>query len=129
MQNYYFDIEKVESITLTHQSETNYKWFEETPSSPKIFLGFKIGVKPAIPAGWSHCKDEQYRTSTSYFKGYDWYKVDETNKKIWNKACVHISLGYKRYNNTYFNSNEEAQKYVDKLILDSTKNFQVIVKG
>lgn len=57
-----------------------------------------------------------------------WLRVDEKNKKIWNKATVEIKLRYKDMVSKQFNSNEEAQAWIDEIISDSGKKFKVIIK-
>lgn len=134
MKKHYFELDKVDSITLTHERETNYRWYPEIPATPKMFLGIPIGTNKAIPAGWNEYVDENGnekwpndRTKTSYFKDYQWYRVDDVNKKIYNKAHVEIRFGYKQSFGINFESTEEAQDYVDELISSSDKHFHVII--
>jgi hypothetical protein len=134
MKKHYFELDKVDSITLTHERETSYRWCPEIPATPRMFLGIPIGTNKAIPAGWNEYVDEngneKYqndRTKTSYFVGYTSYRIDETNKRIYNKAHVEIRLGYKQSFGVSFESTEEAQAYVDELISSSDKSFHVII--
>lgn len=132
MKKHYFELDKVESITLNYETETSFRWFPEIPPRPKIFLGIKYGISEAIPAGWNdHIDDDgnEYRPwnrrQSSYFDDYSWYKV--TPFRIHNKANVSIYLSYKHSIGTNFESNEEAQAYVDELIASSDKKFHVII--
>jgi hypothetical protein len=132
MQKHYFELDKVDSITLTMERETTYRWCPPITARPKTFLGIRYGMKPEIPAGWNDNFDdngnEKYpwrRSQTSYFKDYDWYKV--TPFRIYNKAHVEIRFGYKQSFGVRFESNEEAQAYVDELISSSDKKFHVII--
>jgi len=128
MQKHYFELDKVDSITLTHEKEsTSYKWWAETPAAQRIFLGIPIGIIPRIPAGWSDYDSGQNRKPTSYFDDYTWYRVDDVNKKVYSKAHVEIRLGYKQSFGVNFESTEAAQAYVDDLILGSDKKFTVII--
>jgi hypothetical protein len=134
MKKHYFELDKVESITLTYERETHYKWFPTIPASPKTFLGIKYGMNSEIQAGWSEYLDEngnekyqRNRTKTSYFEDYKWYRVDDVNKKIYNKAHVTIYLSYKHSLEMQFESTGEAQAYVDDLIESSNKSFHVII--
>ena len=131
MRKHYFELDKVTSITLNYERESTYKWYEATEIKPRTFLGIRFGgpMLPAIvPAGWSDHEDGYYRKDADYFKNYPWYRVDEKNNKVWNKAYVEINLGYKQSVNTNFDSNEEAQLYVDELLATSDKKFHVIIK-
>ena len=133
MQKNYFQLDLVHSITLTYERDSNHMWFDSIPARPKKFLGFIVGTKPEIPAGWSEFEDginydgNPQRIPSSYFDKYKWYRVDEANKKIYNKAHVDIRFSYKEGIGHNFNSNEEAQKWVDELIASSDKKFTVII--
>ena len=136
MQKHYFELDKVDSITLTMETESSYRWFPSILPSPKTFLGIKYGMKPGIIAGWNNNidddgKEHPYRTwdrkQSSYFKDYGWYRVDEVGCRVYNKAHVEIRFGYKQTLGLRFESNEEAQAYVDDLILGSDKEFHVII--
>jgi hypothetical protein len=127
MQKHYFELDKVDSITITMEKESLYRWFFEIPARPKTFLGIKYGMTEAIPAGWSDYKEGYNPKPSSYFDDYKWYRVDEVAKKIYNKAYVEIRFGYKQSIGKNFESNEEAQAYVDELILSSDKKFTLII--
>jgi hypothetical protein len=127
MQKHYFELDKVDSITITMEKESLYRWFFEIPARPKTFLGIQYGMTKAIPAGWSDYKEGYNPKPSSYFDGYKWYRVDEVAKKIYNKAYVEIRFGYKQSIGKNFESNEEAQAYVDELILSSDKKFTLII--
>jgi hypothetical protein len=134
MTKNYFELDKVNSITLTMEKESGYKWFSKIPAKPKTFLGIRYGMEPEIPAGWNQDIDDDgkeyrpwWRKQSSYFEDYKWYKVDEVNKKIFIKPHVEIRFGYKQSIGQNFNSNEEAQSWVDELIQSSDKQFHVII--
>jgi hypothetical protein len=144
MKKHYFELDKVDSITITMERETLYRWCPDIPAEPKTFLGIKYGMTEAIPAGWNDCFDEdgnEYclwdrsfgtmnswdRKQSSYFDDYPWYKVCDITKRIYNKAHVEIRFGYKQSLGINFDSNEEAQAYVDDLISSSEKQFHVII--
>ena len=132
MKKHYFELDKIESITLTHETETSYRWMDSIPARPKTFLGFKYGMEPEIPAGWNDYIREdgtdRYpwdRKTSEYFEEYEWLKVLPFRIHI--KANVSIYLSYKHNLRMYFDSNEAAQAYVDDLILGSDKKFTVII--
>lgn len=132
MKKHYFELDKIESITLTHETETSWRWMDSIPARPKTFLGFKYGMEPEIPAGWNDSiredgtdRYQHQRKPSSYFKDYNWLKV--LPFRIHNKANVSIYLSYKHTFVMSFDSNEEAQKYVDDLIASSDKKFTVII--
>jgi len=124
---FYFQAGKVHSITLTPERESGYEWFEAIPEQSKKFLGFTIGTIPSVPAGWSDYEDGRLRKESSYFEQYSWYRVDEVNKKVFNKANISIRFNYKESYGMNFNSNEEAQQWIDDLIKETGLEFSVIV--
>ena len=133
MKKHYFELDKVDSITLTNERETGFRWFHEIPSRPKTFLGIKYGMTEVIPAGWNEHVDNgdeynyHWRKQSSYFADYSWYRVCNDTKRIYNKAHVEVRFGYKQSLGVNFNSTEEAQEYVDELISSSDKQFHVII--
>ena len=132
MKKHYFEIDKVKSITLTMERETAYRWYEEIKPRPKKFLGIITGYKSAIPAGWNEFDDEEagdyrYRKSNSYFEQCKWYRIDFDQMKIFNRAHVDVRLEYNDGFGDYFESNEEAQAWVDSLIASTDKKFHLII--
>mgnify|MGYP003637702945 FL=1 len=126
MTKTYFDLDKVVSITLNTEKESTYKWFQKTPSIPKLFMGIKYGSIAGRDAGWSDTSAGFWRYPTSYFSDYNWYRVDEVNKKVYSKAYVNLHLLNNSNIGTYFYSTEEAQYYIDELIEGSDREFHVI---
>lgn len=126
MDKYYFNIDNIQSIALTYQRDSMYKWFEEIPSKPRKFLGIRIGTTNAISEGWS-IESNGFRYPSSYFKDYNLYKIDEMNKKIWCRPSIYIRFGNKDSTTKYFDSNPEAQRYVDELMSSSKNKFQIII--
>ena len=136
MTKNYFELDRIESITLTLEKESSYRWYPSISPSPKTFLGIKYGMKLGIIAGWNQYIDEdgnEYRPwnrrQSEYFDDYKWYRVDDVNKKVYSKAHVEIRLGYKQSFGVNFESTEAAQAYVDDLILGSDKKFTVIINN
>jgi len=133
MQKTYFELDKVDSITLSMEKESNdYYWKEAVPARPKKFLGITIGTRPEVPAGWSEYEEEyeedyRRRKQKSYFDQYTWYRVDEKDKKIFIKPHVEVRFGYKQSIGHRFESDAEAQSWVDELIQSSPKQFHVII--
>jgi hypothetical protein len=128
MIKHYFDLDKVSSITLKLEAESEYKWYDEIKPQPKInFFGIQYGMTEAIPAGWGY-EDSHWRYGTSYFDDYKQYRVDLLTKKVFIRPRVTVFLGHKDYYVSYFDTDYQAQAYVDELIIKSTKNFQVIIE-
>lgn len=136
MEKHYFELDKIESITLTTESESSYRWFPEIPAQPKTFLGIKFGMREAVPAGWNDMYSDsdgeefrdylRYRRPTSYFEDTH-YRVCDITKRIYNKAHVSIGLGYKRSFGLRFDSDAEAQAWVDKIVSKMPKDVLAII--
>ena len=132
MKKHYFELDKVNSITLTGEAETMYRWYPEIPARPKTFLGIKYGMYEAIPAGWGEGNNLVARLvarkKSSYFDDfYTSYKVCDITKKIYIKAQVEIRFNHKESFVAQFEDNTEAQNYVDELIESSDKQFHVMI--
>ena len=140
MKKHYFELDKIESITLTAESATSYRWFPEIPAKEKSFMGIKFGMHKAVPAGWNDWYSDEneeefrdylrYRKPTSYFEDTahkTHYRVCDITKRIYNKSHVGIGLGYKRSFGLRFDSDAEAQAWVDKLVSKMEKEVVVIV--
>jgi hypothetical protein len=127
MTKYYFDLDKVTSISCRLEEKSGYKWCDEVKPQPRYFLGFNIGLTKGKPAGWEY-EDDDYRRATSYFDDYKSYKVDLVNKKVTLRPRVTVFLGYKDSYTNYFDTDQQANSYVKRLIDNSKKNFQVIIE-
>lgn len=126
MQKNYVQLDKVRSITLTYEKQSAHKWYPEVPAKPKTFLGIQYSMIKGIPAGWSDYEDGWNPQPSSYFNRYEWYRVDEINKKIYHRAHVTIRFSHRDGIGLNFDSNEEAQYYVDELIAKSDKKYTII---
>lgn len=124
----YFQLDKVHSVTLTYEQVSDYKWVPEIPAQPKFnFFGIQYGMTEPIPAGWSDYEHGRFPKPTSYFDQYSWYRVDEVNKQIYTKAHVEIRFGYKESIGVRFDTNKEADDYVNSLVEASGKEFSIII--
>jgi hypothetical protein len=126
-QKIYFNLDFISAIHVTMERESSYKWFEEVPSKPKTFLGIPFGKTEVIPAGWSDWKSGFDRKQSSYFDEYLWYRVDETDKKVFNKAHVSVHLGPKESVSMNFNSNQEALNWAEGIIIKSGKKLEAVI--
>jgi hypothetical protein len=126
MQKHYFKSDKVDSIIISMESESYYKWFDSIESMPKKFLGIKYGMMDYIQSGWSVHSSEN-RVQSSYIEKFKCYRIDEINKKVFNRTSVDIKLCDDVVITSIFDTNEEAQIYVDGLVSSSNKEFCVIL--
>jgi hypothetical protein len=123
----YFNLDLISAIHVTMERESGYKWFEAVSAKPKTFLGIRVGTEPAIPAGWSDWKSGFDRKDSLYFNDYTWYRVDEAEKKVFNKAHVNVHLGAKENVSMNFNSNQEALDWAEGIIIKSGKKLEAVI--
>lgn len=126
-QKIYFDLDHISAIHVTMERESSYAWFDEVPSKPKKFLGITVGKTEVLPAGWSDWRCGFDRKQSSYFDDYDWYRVDEIAKRIFNKAHVSVHLGPKESVSMNFNSNQEALDWTEGIIIKSGKKLEAVI--
>lgn len=131
MEKHYFELDKVQTVTIRFETESSYKWLEYRPKRVKKFLGISYDVTSAKEAGYyENASSYAEPRDPSYFENsrYDWLRVDDINKKIYNKANVLIYLSYRHSLTVFFNSNEDAQAYVDDMLNSSSKKFHVTLR-
>jgi hypothetical protein len=125
---YYFDVNEIKSIELTFEKVSNYKWREEIPSKTNYLLGFiPIGRTPHRDACWIDGDNDYWGTSDEKIKTWEWYRVQEFPKMVFQKPTVYLNLGYRNSYTHRFETNEEAQEWVDELTMVlPDKHFEVI---
>jgi hypothetical protein len=138
MQKHYFELDKIESITLTSESETDYRWFPEIPAKEKSFMGIKYGMTKAIAAGWNDMYENAdgtnewqswKRKQASHFDRFESYRVCDITKRIYRKAHVEVRIGYKQSFGLRFDNNTEAQAWVDMILSSTDKQLGVIINN
>lgn len=127
MTKHYFETEKIQTVTLTMESEAGMKWLKERPEKIRKFLGITISKEIRLKEGWGYGTHRERYTTEELKMEWPSYRVDEKEKKVYNKSYVSIYFSYKHTLGARFESNEEAQKYVDDLIASSDKKFNVII--
>jgi hypothetical protein len=128
----YFNLDSIVMVRVRFEQETCYKWYDAVAPRQKYFLGIPWGKTEGREAGWSEW-EERYvcglnsTVSSSYFKPYSWYRVDETVKKVYNKSTVRVELGYKESITQQFNSNDEALTWAEDTIKKSGKPLEPVI--
>ena len=128
MTQHYFETDKIQTVTLTQETEAGMNWYEERPEKIFKFLMFAVGRIPRADAGWAWDVNRERYSSDVIRKENPYLRIDEREMKVYNKAHVSIYFSYKHSLGCRFESNEEAQQYVDKLIEDSGRKFNVIIQ-
>jgi hypothetical protein len=129
---FYFNLDSITTVHVQLERETSYKWYDAVEPKQKYFLGIPWGKTEGREAGWSEW-EERYTYGlhstnlSSYFKKYSWYRVDETTKKVYNKANVKIHLGPKESISQQFESNNEALVWAEDIVRKSGKPLEPII--
>jgi hypothetical protein len=127
MTKNYFETEKIQTVTLSMETLSGMKWLEERPEKIRKFLGITISKELRLQAGWGYGTYRERYTTEELAKEWPYLRVDEKEKKVYNKSYVSIYFSYKHSIGARFESNEEAQEYVDELIEQSGRIFNVII--
>jgi len=127
----HFDLNEVKSITIYPETPTQYKFYPPKYTEPKKLFGLITLISAKWhQGGW--CEDTRYPDYYPYYTSVDLegygYKVNLDDLKVYNKCHISISIGYKQSVGKKFESIEEAEKYVSKLIKKTGKSFAVIRK-
>lgn len=130
MEQIHIQIDKIESVRIRMEKKTDYKWFVDVPPKEKLLFGFiPMGMTRGIPSGWSTDWNESHGYSRY---GLDYF--DTTTHRINNDLEVSILpniIIYLRNGHTIsqvFDTDNEAQDFVGKMLLKTKKEFQVIVR-
>ena len=116
---YFLNIEKISTITYNKEKESDFKWVDE--KTTKSWFGLSI---KKTEAGWNYKKDPRILSSES-LKNKQEYKVDEINKKIYNRTSIDIYIE-DRIVSEWFDTDTDALKWINELIFKSGKPFQVL---
>lgn len=123
----YIDRDKITKVRIQFEQKTRYTWWEEIPASVKRFCGIVYERQYVVDAGWSSYSDGKWRETTKEFVETDQYRIDDKAKEIFRKANVTIHYGSHEIHQ-WFNSDVEAQEFVDGLVDRSKKEFEIIIK-
>lgn len=133
----YFDISRIISILYKPEHEcNNYEWVESKPI--KWFFGL-INTGKFTKSGWKYLScglwdddnsivysDDEMRNKF----GYIVYSTDERiNNRLCNKAKVTVYLEYDNEICQEFNSNKEAEEWIESLKIKSGKPFEIVKYG
>ena len=127
MTKTYFETDKIQTVTLTMETLSGMKWLEERPEKTCKFLGITISRELRLKEGWGYGTYRDRYTTEELMKEHPSYRVDEREQKVYNKSYVSIYFSYNHTIGARFESNEEAQEYVDELIEQSGRIFNVII--
>ena len=126
MGRYYFQVDRVASMSFQPEKEIGYKWFDKVPSKPKTFLGVKYGMTEETPEGWSNYNSGINRRTTEYLSEYKWYLINEETKEIRQKSQITVNLSDKTSHSMYFDTEDEAEDYIYTLQEATGKEFYPI---
>lgn len=127
-QKIYFDVEKISVMEVRGEKLMDYGFYPEKPSKQAyIFFGLiPFGSTEYLPVRWSS-DGGSYYTTDKKIRGYSFYRIDETAKKVYNRAQVIVHLGYKEKVSRLFDSTEEAVEWANDVIKTSGKTLELII--
>jgi hypothetical protein len=125
----HFRLNTITKITFLKRNKADYIWKEAVPAK-KIFFGFLTSVSEK-PAGWSTRYDADDcgyndRMTTEHLLQYRSLAYDKERHEIWVKPHVVICLIDKSEIGHYFDTDEAAREWIDKIVLESDHKFAVI---
>ena len=125
-----FDINEIIGIKLTEETESmSYEWVDAVPEK-RIFFGL-IKTKSATPAGFLDLcswKDAIYSAEELEAYGYKVYTTDERiSSRVCRKPHVKIYLSHELTVEKVFETNQEAQAWIEELKSTSGKTFETVV--
>ena len=123
----YIDRDKINKVKIQFEQKTRHKWWEEIPASVKRFCGIVHERQYKVAAGWSSYSDGGWRETSEEFLETGQYRIDDIAKEIYRKA--NVTIYYSGSDITqWFNSDAEAQEFVDGLVDRCKKEFEIIIK-
>ena len=128
MTKNYFETDKIQTVTLTQETDVEMEWYEERPEKIYKFLGITTSIDKKLKAGWGWKEHRERYSTEELISEYSQFRVNEKEMKVYSKAHVSICFSYKHSVGCRFDSNEAAQQYVDNLIEDSGRKFNVIMQ-
>lgn len=127
MTKNYFETDKIQTVTLYQETEAGMQWYEERPEKIYKFLGIITGRDRKLKAGWAWDEYRERYSTEELRAEKPSLRIDEREMKVYNKASVSIYFSFKHTLGCRFESNEEAQQYINTLIEDSGRKFNVII--
>lgn len=118
----HFRLNAITKIKLRKRQDSGYSWKEATPAK-KRFFGL-ITVSKAKRAGWAYYESDYRNTTESLLS--DRYRFDEVKIEIYQRPHVTVRLVDKSEIYSYFDTDDEAIKWIDEIIKESEHKFAVI---
>lgn len=125
----YFDVSRIISIYFRSETpSTNFYWVESEPI--KKFFGL-INTGRFTKAGWCDFRDWKdgifYTEDEIRGYGYKVYNTDERiNDRICCKACVKVYLTHDNRIERFFETDDDAEGWIQSLKEKSGKTFEVV---
>lgn len=124
----YFNVERVTKIEFSKEFESSYKFYpSESRGRFKFLWLIPLWKKDDLPDRWSDSGQYSYYNDDDYMKNDVSYRIQDFPKKVFRRAWVRVSLGYKDNVFQRFDSDQEAQEFVDLIINTATNPFEVII--
>lgn len=124
----HFDLDQIISVRFISEREAGFEWVEAIPEK-RIFFGL-IRWRSGRPAGFLRQGTwEEIIYTEEALKGYD-YKVypyeERVNQRVCHKPYVTVYLSHDLQVTKSFETDAEAESWIEKIKAESGKTFEVV---
>lgn len=126
----WFNIKRITKIRLYYENEVEKTFYPSEPKNRFKFLWLiPLWKQGNFPDRWINNGDDRksycYDCNSNY-ENHERYRIQDFPKKLFLKAAVHIQLDYKDEVSSYFDSDQEAEDFVEDILSQSDHVFEVI---
>lgn len=128
----YFNVDKVTKIELNKEHLTSYEFYPAKSRGRFKFLWLiPLWKKDHLPDRWSLCGSDGYYIDNndikSDIKNDTIYRIQDFPKKLFVRPRVKVKIGHNEEIFQRFDSDEDAQEFVDLIVNSSTGTFDYII--
>lgn len=120
-----FRVDLITKITVEYQRVSDLKWYDERPEKRTFFGLIKNHSYRRAGFGNTGWDDEVSIKSPETIGSY--YNIDDANKIAYLKPKVSIRF-HNDVINTYFDTDEEANQWVEQIKVKAYHNFETIYR-
>lgn len=126
----WFNIKRITKITLYYENEVQKTFYPSEPKGRFKFLWLiPLWKKGNFPDRWVDNTEPRDSYSYDNHSGYEKdsrYRIQDLPKKLFLKATVYIQLDHKDEVTSRFDSDQEAEDFVEQILSQTDHVFEVI---
>ena len=121
----YFNTDKVTKIEFRYEEIVDRKFMPANPGK-RVHLLWIIPLWKTedLPDRWV---DENGYRENSDIITQKWHRVQELPKILFRRPWVRVNMGYKEEVEEYFDTDIEAQEFIDSIIDTTLHSFELII--